>query len=503
MADYRTNQGLNWLLQMRWADRRRLLLAAMCMFLVLSLLLVLACVNSTKTVNEIESPEDAEDKTFVLGAVTVKDVSFFVKISEYDLVGRLFGSPVFEVQEVTLVPVDSKPEKTNTAFIEQLEDYFEDAGFYFSLDDRLTLNAQCIFSKCDLKHSAYLTANNFMLQQFDNLDNTSGYTAVKAIRGHVSMGCLEFDNKLVCGSIISRTSTARTSTRFASRGGDANGNVSNFVETEMVIACGRDHGSIVQVRGSIPFCWGQTPAPNKFAPNFEIEPDKKVNESVFKKHIKILQSLFQNYKILILNLVDQGKEKKEHDLGQYFTDLFDLYQSQEKDANIRYLPFNYHHEIHQGDWKEKMLKLVKDLIQPSFHFAIDGFTHQDQTTIVRTNCVDCLDRTNAAQSVIAKEAVLPEILQSLNIALNAHQLTELDKLLGHFWARNANAISLQYAGSKALKTDIAKMGRRTRRGVLKDWQTSAKRYFNANWRDKIRKECMLVVYGPGSSPKEE
>ena len=46
-------------------------------------------------------------------------------------------------------------------------------------------------------------------------------------------------------------------TRYKRRGVDVDGNVANYVETEMLIQCGIHVVSYVLVRGSVPIYWTQ------------------------------------------------------------------------------------------------------------------------------------------------------------------------------------------------------------------------------------------------------
>ena len=50
------------------------------------------------------------------------------------------------------------------------------------------------------------------------------------------------------------------------------------------------------------------------------------------------------------------------------------------------------------------------------HFTEEGFMSQ-QSGILRTNCLDCLDRTNAVQTLFALEA-LDMLLESFSIEVN-------------------------------------------------------------------------------------
>jgi hypothetical protein len=98
-----------------------------------------------------------------------------------------------------------------------------------------------------------------------------------------------------------------------------------------------------------------------------------------------------------------------------------------------------------------------------------------QTGVFRTNCIDCLDRTNVVQSLFAKR-ILEQQLQRYNI-IKYQETIDTYKQLGTLfknskfilkinsyrvlflylvWADNADVISLEYAGTGALKTDYTR-----------------------------------------------
>jgi hypothetical protein len=79
---------------------------------------------------------------------------------------------------------------------------------------------------------------------------------------------------------------------------------------------------------------------------------------------------------------------------------------------------------------------------------------REQTEIVRTNCIDCLDRTNVVQSVIAKQ-ILGKQRQELGIPE-----IDWDAQFIIVWSDNADAISIQYPGTPGQKTDYTRPGKR-------------------------------------------
>lgn len=70
-------------------------------------------------------------------------------------------------------------------------------------------------------------------------------------------------------------------------------------------------------------------------------------------------------------------------------------------------------------------------------------------------------------------------------------LLELIHSLFLVWADNADAISTQYSGTGALKTDFTRTGKRTRKGALQDGLNSMVRYVKNNFLDGSRQVILL------------
>ena len=72
-----------------------------------------------------------------------------------------------------------------------------------------------------------------------------------------------------------------------------------------------------------------------------------------------------------------------------------------------------------------------------------------QRGIVRTNCVDCLDRTNVSQFCYAREC-LPMQLKAIGIDLTESSLQNLIHGFIELWSENGDYMAKQYAGSGAM-----------------------------------------------------
>ncbi|CAM9970587.1 unnamed protein product [Ectocarpus sp. 8 AP-2014] len=152
-------------------------------------------------------------------------------------------------------------------------------------------------------------------------------------------------------------------------------------------------------------------------------------------------------------------------------------------------------------------------------FGEQGFYHAGpggeilglQDGVVRTNCMDCLDRTNVVQSLLARRSMLvqlnavgvdipePEGGDSAALALTLDMLEmpaeELERRFRDVWGNNADEISMLYAGTPALKGDFTRTGQRTKMGLLQDGTNSAIRYVVNNFQDHRRQEAVDLLLG--------
>lgn len=107
---------------------------------------------------------------------------------------------------------------------------------------------------------------------------------------------------------------------------------------------------------------------------------------------------------------------------------------------------------------------------------------------MRTNCKDCLDRTNLVQSRIAWKA-LEFHLHKFGIVpghIPMEECTDLRLAFQTLWANNGDEISVQYAGSGSLKSNITRTGEVSIKGWLEDGKKSMTRFYMHNFKDSAR-----------------
>ena len=123
-----------------------------------------------------------------------------------------------------------------------------------------------------------------------------------------------------------------------------------------------------------------------------------------------------------------------------------------------------------------------------------------QQGLFRTNCIDCLDRTNVIQSVLARGA-LHKILKELNFEdFPTGEVFEI--FLGDFeskyknvWADNGDNLSIAYTGTNAMKGDFTRIGKKTKKGSLIDGKLAVTRYYINGFCDGYHQDCHDLFLG--------
>lgn len=316
-------------------------------------------------------------------------------------------------------------------------------------------------------------------------------------------------------TLISRLSCRRAGTRFNSRGIDDDGNVANFVESETIYwAPSGTCFSYVQVRGSVGIFWEQQSGLLPGQQKITITRSQGATQPAFDKHFENLELSYGA--IHVVNLLSNEKQN-EIELSQRFR------------GHIKNSPLNYGTEL--GDRDHDLVKLTEydfhaetrgpsgyeaaSMIAKWIEGSAEGFNYYlseeieedvknngqefvvrrpmtilQQEGVFRTNCLDCLDRTNLVQTIISKMAL--EIFFN-HKALRAHQ----DFWVRHssMWADNGDALSRIYAGTGALKSSFTRHGKMSLAGALADARKSATRMYINNFADKGRQNTIDMLLG--------
>lgn len=298
-------------------------------------------------------------------------------------------------------------------------------------------------------------------------------------------------------TLISRRSVQRPGLRYLRRGVDDDGNTANFVETEQILSYpdwdpSRSVYSYLQVRGSIPLYFSQTPY--TFKPTPVLHHSAETNQLAFERHFRNLNHRYG--KIQAVSLIDkQGGELK---LGEQYEKYA---QTLNESGGVDGQPldvewFDFHTEC-RGMKFENVSRLVRRLENTLSEYGDtivqNQTTIQSQKGIVRTNCMDCLDRTGVAQCAFAQWALERELKhEGIDIDLGGDSSTQWFNTL---WADNGDAISKQYSSTAALKGDYTRTRKRDYRGALNDLGLTLSRYYNNIVNDYFSQACIDYLLG--------
>ncbi|KAL7269433.1 hypothetical protein RUND412_007909 [Rhizina undulata] len=265
-------------------------------------------------------------------------------------------------------------------------------------------------------------------------------------------------------TVISRRSIRRAGLRYLRRGIDDSGATANTVETEQLLADSTWNNvfSFLQIRGSIPIYFSQSPYAMK--PKPVLLKSRETNDAATARHFDWLRKRYG--KVLCINLVETtGTESV---VGAEYEKAVERMQANGRDVEWEWFDF---HRVCRG-MRFGNVRYLFDKIGPSIDSLSSTTPTSSQCGIVRTNCMDCLDRTNVVQSFTAHR-VLTSWLESVGASLPSGEATWFNTL----WADNGDAVSKQYASTAALKGDFTRTRRRNYKGALTDLGLTVSRYF--------------------------
>lgn len=296
-------------------------------------------------------------------------------------------------------------------------------------------------------------------------------------------------------TLISRRSTKRAGLRYLRRGIDDEGNVANFAETEQILSAA-DWSSAVpirsflQVRGSIPAYFSQSPY--QFKPTVIFHNSPQANQKAYDKHFQNLKQRYGATQAAVL--VD--RHGTEQPIGEAYERMYSKSKEEGKADDISFEWFDFHSEC-RGMKFENVSRLVSKLdpfLQSSGETTMqNGTTQSRQKGVIRTNCMDCLDRTNVAQSAFAQHKLQASLeAEGYSIDFVKDPSTNWFNIL---WADNGDAISRQYASTAALKGDYTRTRKRNWRGAMNDFGLTISRYYSNMVNDFFSQAVIDMLLG--------
>lgn len=438
----------------------------------------------------------------VAGTIRLLTGSHILLITSRKEVGKYLGFPVFRVMSMKFLSCNeaskhlTRQEKRDEAYFMNLLTIVESTpGLYYSYETDITVNLQrrCSLAKGWMSKPVWKQAdprfvwNKNLLEEL--IENKLDGFIVPLLQGSVQTGHLKLNGSSATITLISRRCTRRLGTRMWRRGANLEGDTANFIETEQLLEFEGFRSSFLQIRGSIPLLWEQI-VDLSYKPRLNIIGHEETPK-VVERHFHDLMQRYGN--VIAVDLTDkQGDEGLLS--AAYATEV-------QKLSSVRYVSFDFHHCCGGSNFDN--IQLLYDEISEDFekngYFLID--TEEkillEQRGVIRSNCIDCLDRTNVTQSYLARKS-LDSQLQRLG-ALSSNEcismFTEDFEIFKTMWVEQGDEISLEYSGTHALKRDLVRYGKQTMTGLIQDGMSAISRYFLNNFQDGIRQDAVDLISG--------
>lgn len=401
-------------------------------------------------------------------------------------IGKLGDTEVFRITQTQFLPLFYQSQ--NEDKMSEVRKLLNSGTFYFSWNSGKTNDTLFDLTLCSQRKSKTSIADNRFFW------NRTLY--IHLIR--FGIDCEEWLMRTMCGSVeirtiyvghrqakallISRLSCERAGTRFNVRGCNDDGNVANFVETEQSVYVDDSVTSYIQTRGSVPLFWEQ-PGIQVGSHKVKMSRGYDASTSAFDRHFSLLK---RNYgSVVVVNLLGSsmlGGSEGEATLSN----AFQKHLTDSSHSDVAQVIFDYHQEVRAGSVEialNKFRKIIESYYDDVGIFSSKGSDiYNIQKGVLRTNCLDCLDRTNSIQTFIGLEMLSVQLMltQVIDKKQNVNRFEEVFKQM---WVNNGNEISKIYAGTGAIQGG----------SKLIDGARSAARTIQNNLLDNSKQEAIDIL----------
>ncbi|KAF7306606.1 SAC domain-containing protein [Mycena indigotica] len=460
----------------------------------------------------------------ILGIISLSLSDYVVVITEREFKGKLLGHDIYRAADYDLLPLApnlntyNPPHAVEAHLLALVRSHLANGVFLFSYTWDLTRHLQAQWQTREKSGNApfwqtvddrffwnkYLQSRLIELT-VGNPDQDLSPFIMPVMYGTFDIRKVSLRGRTMQLCLISRRSRFRAGTRYFRRGIDEEGHVANFNETEQLLlvdeAGGSDLGtqmSFVQIRGSVPVFWAEVNT-LRYKPDLQVMDDPNT-ANMMRRHLQEQVATYGDQ--ALVSLVNRkGYEQPVKEAYERYVAQLDL-------PNVRYQYFDFHNECKHMRWDRisVLIDQLEDDLEKHGYFHLPSNQQAPvllQRGVVRTNCMDNLDRTNVVQAALARWT-LNKQLRSLGILNDDDSIDAYDQVSQDFremWADHADAIAQAYGGSGALKSDFTRTGKRTRKGLFDDGVKSSLRYIKNNFFDGARQDGFDLVSGKWAPPK--
>ncbi|GAB4841940.1 hypothetical protein Ancab_011897 [Ancistrocladus abbreviatus] len=482
----------------------------------------------------------------IVGFIKFLGPYYILLITKRRKVGMICGHAIYAISKSKMIPIPHSTVRSNMDNSKNENRYKKllcsvdiTKDFFFSYSYQVMHSLQKNLCDSEIGMMSYDTMfvwNGYLTQGIrNNLSNTLWTVAL--VHGFFRQVKFSKSGRTFSVTLIARRSRHYAGTRYLKRGINKKGRAANEVETEQIVFEEIPGGnpsaisSVVQIRGSIPLFWSQATSRLNIKPDI-ILSNEDPNYEATKLHFQNLVARYGN-PIILLNLIKKLEKKPRESIlhAEFSKAVAFINRGLAKEKHVKLQTMDLH-RFFQIKGTKVFMQLNRvaahALGETGFFYCQDipyvnsgglfnwsslGVEHGNipsyarnfqpakplrlQSGVLRTNCIDCLDRTNVAQYAYGFVA-LGHQLHALGIS-DAPEIDIDDpfayKLMGVYEAMG-DTLALQYGGSAAHNKIFSE-----RRGQWKaathsqEFIRTLQRYLSNAYMDAIKQDAINLFLG--------
>ncbi|KAI5084664.1 hypothetical protein GOP47_0000833 [Adiantum capillus-veneris] len=426
----------------------------------------------------------------IVGFVKFLKPYYMILITKREQIGAICGHSIYGIRESKLLRIphrsvlfDSISWKIEERYKKLFNSIDLSKDFFYSHTYRIMWSLQKNVFECDSDNMPFddmFVWNSFITREFRNQLYSPHWTValVHGFYKQVRLHCEEFNGTL---TLVARRSRHFAGTRYLKRGVNAKGRVANDVETEQIVyAESTDQiASVVQHRGSIPLFWSQETSVLTPKPDISLHKIDPTYEAT-KLHFENLAARYGN-PIVILNLV-KTKEKRPREVilcREFANAVAIINHGLPKNSRMKFIQCDMHMFMRSNttDLQDVLESIASEVVDTvGFYYSEKASENANldassanalkdpetcgaeqpsvkrsfQHGVLRSNCIDCLDRTNVSQYAFGLVALGQQLHQlGVDSMVQISRGSCIFKCLMEMYNQMGDVIALQYGGSPA------------------------------------------------------
>ncbi|PIA43224.1 hypothetical protein AQUCO_02000573v1 [Aquilegia coerulea] len=474
----------------------------------------------------------------IIGFIKFLGPYYMLLITKRRKIGAIGAHTIYGIAKSQMIPLSNTTERTSMA--------------YSKIENRY----KKLLCSVDLTKDFFFSYSYHVMRSLQK--NICEGLTVALVHGFFKQEKLSISGRDFKLTLIARRSRHYAGTRYLKRGVNEKGRVANDVETEQIVFEDAPEGhplqmsSVVQNRGSIPLFWSQETSRLNIKPDIILSQNNK-NYEATRLHFDNLVERYGN-PIIILNLIKTREKKPRESIlrAEFANAIEHINKDLSGESHLKFLHWDIHKHCRRKPTNvlSQLYKVsanalnrtgffyrqVTPELTPEGSFKLtsherDGATHSSapdddvvnvhnfekgiaqqsgdtnenqsvkppmfQKGVLRTNCIDCLDRTNVAQYTYGL-AALGHQLHALGI-INMPKVDLSSPLaddLVRLYEAMGDTLALQYGGSPAHNKIFSE-----RRGQWKaaiqsqELFRTLQRYYSNAYMDAEKQDAINIFLG--------